>query len=76
MADQKDLTTKGGNMRLGACPCELADDSFSIHAYGQKEISERHRHRYEFNNDFRDKLEEEGLRIAGKNPGARSRRNR
>ena len=68
MSDQKDLTTKGGNMRLGACPCELADDSFSIHAYGKKEISERHRHRYEFNNDFRDKLVDAGLRIAGKNP--------
>lgn len=68
MEDQKDLTTKGGNMRLGACPCELADDSFSIDAYGQKVVSERHRHRYEFNNDFRDQLESAGLRIAGKNP--------
>ena len=61
MADQKDLTTKGGNMRLGACVRLVT--ATSIHAYG-KGISELHRHRYEFNNDFRDKLEEEGLRIA------------
>ncbi|TVP80422.1 MAG: CTP synthase [Puniceicoccaceae bacterium] len=68
MDDQKDLTTKGGNMRLGACPCELSDDSFSIHAYGTKNISERHRHRYEFNNAYLDRLKEAGLRIAGINP--------
>jgi CTP synthase len=68
MEDQKDLTTKGGNMRLGACPCELADDSFSFHAYGQKNIEERHRHRYEFNNSYRDQLKEAGLRIGGVNP--------
>ncbi|MEC8189662.1 MAG: CTP synthase [Verrucomicrobiota bacterium] len=68
MEDQKDLTTKGGNMRLGACPCTLSDDSFSIHAYGKANIEERHRHRYEFNNAFRDRLKESGLRIAGTNP--------
>lgn len=68
MEDQKDLTTKGGNMRLGACPCELAEDSFSYHAYGQKNIEERHRHRYEFNNTYRDQLKEAGLRIGGVNP--------
>lgn len=68
MADQKDLTTKGGNMRLGACPCKLSADSFSIHAYGSEMIEERHRHRYEFNNAFRSQLEEAGLRIAGVNP--------
>jgi CTP synthase len=68
MEDQKDLTTKGGNMRLGACPCELADDSFSIHAYGAKNISERHRHRYEFNNAYLEKLKDAGLRIGGINP--------
>ncbi len=68
MEDQKDLQTKGGNMRLGACPCELAEDSFSIHAYGQKNIQERHRHRYEFNNAYRDQLTQAGLRIGGINP--------
>lgn len=68
MEDQKDLTTKGGNMRLGACPCELTDDSFSFHAYGEKNIQERHRHRYEFNNAYRDQLVKAGLRIGGINP--------
>ena len=68
MEDQKDLTTKGGNMRLGACPCELAEDSFSYHAYGKKSIQERHRHRYEFNNTYRDQLVKSGLRIGGVNP--------
>lgn len=68
MEDQKDLTTKGGNMRLGACPCKLSEDSFSYHAYGKEMIDERHRHRFEFNNAYRDKLEEAGLRIAGTNP--------
>lgn len=68
MEDQKDLKTKGGNMRLGACPCELADDSFSFHAYGQKNIQERHRHRFEFNNTYRDQLVKAGLRIGGVNP--------
>lgn len=68
MEDQKDLTTKGGNMRLGACPCELADDSFSFHAYGEKNVYERHRHRYEFNNTYREQLKDAGLRIGGINP--------
>ena len=68
MEDQKDLTTKGGNMLLGACPCELAEDSFSFHAYGRKDIQERHRHRYEFNNTYREQLVKAGLRIGGINP--------
>ncbi|MDP4879368.1 MAG: CTP synthase, partial [Opitutales bacterium] len=68
MADQKELTTKGGNMRLGACPCQLMTDSFSYHAYGKELIDERHRHRFEFNNDYREQLEKSGLRVAGINP--------
>ena len=68
MEDQKDLTTKGGNMRLGACPCRLSEDSFSRHAYGTLDISERHRHRFEFNNAYLDQLRDAGLRIAGVNP--------
>ncbi|MGJ8652887.1 MAG: CTP synthase [Opitutaceae bacterium] len=68
MEDQKDLKTKGGNMRLGACPCKLSEDSFSFHAYGKEMIEERHRHRFEFNNAYRDQLEKAGLRIAGTNP--------
>lgn len=68
MEDQKSLTTKGGNMRLGACPCELKKDSNSYHAYGSSQILERHRHRYEFNNQYRAQLEAAGLGIAGINP--------
>ncbi len=68
MKDQKNLTTKGGNMRLGACPCKLSIESFSYHAYGKENIDERHRHRYEFNNDYRDQLKSAGLSIAGVNP--------
>jgi len=68
MEDQKDLTTKGGNMRLGACPCRLTEDSCSFNAYGVVDIQERHRHRYEFNNAYKKQLEESGLRIAGVNP--------
>ncbi|MCX6745243.1 MAG: gamma-glutamyl-gamma-aminobutyrate hydrolase family protein, partial [Candidatus Parcubacteria bacterium] len=58
----------GGTMRLGAYPCVLNKESVSYKAYGQKEISERHRHRYEFNNEYRKLLEEKGLRIAGTSP--------
>ncbi|MCX6740440.1 MAG: CTP synthase [Candidatus Parcubacteria bacterium] len=71
MEDQiEKIKTKkmGGTMRLGAYPCVLNKDSVSYKAYGQKEISERHRHRYEFNNQYRKLLEEKGLRIAGTSP--------
>jgi CTP synthase len=68
MEDQKELTTKGNNMRLGACPCKLIEESFSHAAYGSDRIQERHRHRYEFNNRYREELEKAGLRIAGINP--------
>lgn len=68
MEEQKELTTKGGNMRLGAYSCKLSEDSFSFHAYEKESILERHRHRYEFNNAYRDILTEKGLRIAGTNP--------
>ncbi|MFT5622777.1 MAG: CTP synthase, partial [Bacteroidia bacterium] len=68
MADQKELTTKGGNMRLGSCPCKLTKDSFSFDAYGTEMINERHRHRFEFNNDYREQLESKGLRVGGINP--------
>ena len=52
MDDQKDLKDKGATMRLGACPCSLKKDSFAYAAYGKEEISERHRHRFEFNNSY------------------------
>ncbi|MBR59458.1 MAG: CTP synthetase [Myxococcales bacterium] len=69
LPEQRDITDKGATMRLGAYPCELVEGSNSIDAYGQSEIQERHRHRYEFNNDFRDTLTEKGLRVAGICPG-------
>lgn len=68
MEDQKELTQKGGSMRLGSCPCALTEGSLSYEAYGKPLIHERHRHRYEFNNWFRADLEKAGLRIAGENP--------
>jgi len=68
MDDQKSITDKGGTMRLGAYPCELNKDSVADHAYGRSEISERHRHRYEFNNDYLSAFEEAGMSAAGINP--------
>ncbi len=66
---KRDTTSdKGGTMRLGAYPCVLKKDSLSYKAYGKKEISERHRHRYEFNNAFKEKLEQAGLIMSGISP--------
>ncbi|MBW1645029.1 MAG: CTP synthase [Deltaproteobacteria bacterium] len=62
---QDENTPKGGTMRLGAHPCRLQPDSFAYRAYGTGEISERHRHRYEFNNQFRDRLTASGLQVTG-----------
>ncbi|MDI6795914.1 MAG: CTP synthase [Desulfatibacillaceae bacterium] len=59
---------KGGTMRLGAYPCVLAPDTFARKAYGTELISERHRHRYEFNNKYRKALEDSGLVISGASP--------
>jgi CTP synthase len=61
-------TDKGGTMRLGAYPCRLARDSKAYAAYGVEQISERHRHRYEFNNSYRKALEDAGIRFAGLSP--------
>jgi CTP synthase len=68
MESQKGVKVKGGTMRLGAYPCVLSKETKSYEAYGTEEISERHRHRYEFNNAFREKLEGAGLVIAGTSP--------
>nr|NIP32395.1 CTP synthase [Candidatus Saccharibacteria bacterium]NIV04109.1 CTP synthase [Calditrichia bacterium]NIS38666.1 CTP synthase [Candidatus Saccharibacteria bacterium]NIV71332.1 CTP synthase [Calditrichia bacterium]NIV97835.1 CTP synthase [Candidatus Saccharibacteria bacterium] len=71
MDEQKEKMEKsdyGGTMRLGAYPCVLHPDAKSREAYGEKEISERHRHRYEFNNAYRDILTEKGLMLAGRSP--------
>ena len=59
---------KGGTMRLGAYPCRLAAGSLAFKAYKTEEISERHRHRYEFNNAYRERLEQHGLLISGSSP--------
>jgi CTP synthase len=61
----------GGTMRLGAYPCVLEDKTISREAYGTKSISERHRHRYEFNNDYREQLTSKGLILAGLSPDKR-----
>ena len=71
MSDQVGITAKGGTMRLGKYPCVLAADSLARAAYGTPEISERHRHRYEFNNEFRPRLVDAGLRLAGLSPDGR-----
>ncbi len=66
---KRDVTSdKGGTMRLGAYPCILKQDTVARNAYEKNEISERHRHRYEFNNDFKERLEEAGLIISGASP--------
>ncbi|NPV79371.1 MAG: CTP synthase [Firmicutes bacterium] len=71
LPEQKGIGDLGGTMRLGSYPCVLSDDSLSFSAYKQSLIHERHRHRYEFNNDFRDMMVEKGLRIAGVSPDGR-----
>ena len=59
---------KGATMRLGAYPCQIVKDTFAYRAYGEKDISERHRHRYEFNNDYKALLTEKGMIISGTSP--------
>jgi CTP synthase len=68
MDDQLKVTTKGGTMRLGAYPAVLTDGSRVAEIYGVDEISERHRHRYEFNNDYRAPFEEHGMVFSGLSP--------
>ena len=68
MEDQKNVTKKGGTMRLGAYPCVLKQGSYARKIYGEEKISERHRHRYEFNNDYREEIEKAGLKISGTSP--------
>ena len=71
MADLEGVTELGGTMRLGAYPCVLEENSRSFKAYGEKEISERHRHRYEFNNVYREMLTRDGLVLSGLSPDKR-----
>ena len=68
MADQKTTTVKGGTMRLGAYKCLVDEGSLAYRIYGKPLISERHRHRYELNNDYVERLNAAGMRISGRNP--------
>ncbi len=68
MEEQKKINKKGGTMRLGAYPCKLLKKSKVKKMYAQDMISERHRHRYEYNNDYREQMEQKGLKIAGTSP--------
>ena len=68
MDEQKDVDKKGGTMRLGAYPCMLKKDSLAFKLYEKSEISERHRHRYEYNNSYKATLEEAGLICSGVSP--------
>jgi len=68
MEEQKNITDKGGTMRLGAWKCDLQEDSLAYKIYGKCQIQERHRHRYEYNNEYRKQLEAAGLSTSGVNP--------
>ncbi len=71
MPGQAEAAGKGGTMRLGSCPCLLAEGSRALAAYGAPRADERHRHRYEFNNAFRETLTAAGLRLTGLSPDGR-----
>ena len=68
LRELKGVDELGGTMRLGGWPCRLSEDSFAYRAYGVREINERHRHRYEFNREYEDRLKAAGLRITGETP--------
>ena len=68
METQKGIDTKGATMRLGAYPCLLQDETLAVKVYGKKKISERHRHRYEFNNGYRDRFGSQGMILSGLSP--------
>ena len=68
MAEQKAIVMKGGTMRLGSYDCKIIEGTKTFEAYGEIDIEERHRHRYEFNNDYRKDLQEKGLIISGTSP--------
>ncbi|MEO6328106.1 MAG: CTP synthase [Ginsengibacter sp.] len=69
MEEQKKITMKGGTMRLGAYPCEIKPGTLAAKIYGVAQISERHRHRYEFNNAYLEQFEKAGMIASGINPG-------
>ncbi|AFM22118.1 MAG TPA: CTP synthase [Acetomicrobium flavidum] len=69
LEEQKGIESVGGSMRLGAYPCEIKKDTLAYRAYRSSIVYERHRHRWEFNNDYRNRLEKEGLIVSGVCPG-------
>jgi CTP synthase len=68
MEEQKKITAKGGTMRLGTYPCDITEGSLAHRIYGVDHISERHRHRYEFNNRYLEQYEANGMKASGRNP--------
>ena len=68
MEEQKSISNMGGTMRLGAYDCSLKPGSKVAEAYGKTEVKERHRHRFEFNNDYRERFEQAGMKCVGENP--------
>ena len=68
MYDQKDVTKKGGTMRLGSYPCIIKDGTLAKKVYKDEKIDERHRHRFEYNNDYREQMEDMGLILSGTSP--------
>ena len=71
MAEQNGVVNIGGTLRLGAYPCKLKENSLAHKLYGATDISERHRHRYEVNNDYREELESHGMTLSGQSPDGR-----
>ena len=71
MEEQKSISNMGGTMRLGAFDCDLRPGSLAAKAYGTTRVSERHRHRFEFNENYRERFEQAGMQCVGENPGTR-----
>ena len=71
MPDQNKDINKGGTLRLGSYPCQIVPGTKMAECYGKEQIDERHRHRYEFNNDYRETVEQSGMKISGTSPDGR-----
>lgn len=71
LPEQKDIEDLGGTMRLGLYPCKLTEDSLAMNCYADELVYERHRHRYEFNNEYREQMQQAGFRFSGTSPDGR-----
>ena len=71
LPEQKDIEDLGGTLRLGVYPCKIEEGTIAHKVYGELEVDERHRHRYEFNNEYRERLEEKGMKFSGTSPDGR-----